>query len=239
MNIVNVVIILLILSGAVVGFKRGFTKELVSALSFFAIIILAFLFKNQVSILLYENLPFFKFGGLFKGVTVLNIALYEALAFVILASILSIIFNIIKLVTSLFEKILTMTIILGIPSKILGAVLGIIESYVWVFILLYLASLPIFNFDLVNNFKYKNDILSKTPILSSFTDETLNVINEFSVLKEKYEETPDAMEFNKETLDLFLKYNIITVKSVDTLVKKDKLKINNIESILTKYRGGK
>ena len=43
-------------------------------------------------------------------------------------------------------------------------------------------------------------------------------------------------EITRETLDLFLKYDVITVESVDYLVEKDKLKIDNIESILSKYR---
>ena len=58
MNIVDVIIILLIAFGGVMGFKRGFTRSLVSALGTIAIVVLAFLLKNPVSVLLYENLPF-------------------------------------------------------------------------------------------------------------------------------------------------------------------------------------
>ena len=75
MKIVDIVILIIILLGAVIGFKRGFTRSLVSALGFIVIAILAYFLKNPLSILLYENLPFFKFGGILKGVTVLNIAL--------------------------------------------------------------------------------------------------------------------------------------------------------------------
>ena len=138
MNIIDFIIILFILSGAIIGFKRGFTRQLVSLVSFFAIIILAFMFKNPVSIFLYEHLPFFKFGGILKGVTVLNIALYELIAFLFMALILTIIFKILTIVTNIFEKILKMTIILSIPSKIAGAIVGIIENYIWIFIVLYM-----------------------------------------------------------------------------------------------------
>ena len=161
MNIFDVIIILFILSGAVVGFKRGLTRELVSLVSFFAIVILAFMLKNPISIFLYEHLPFFKFGGILKGVTVLNIALYEIIAFLIMVIILSVIFKILAVITNLFEKILKMTVILSIPSKIAGAVVGIIESYIWVFIVLYILSFPIFNIGILNESKYKNNILNK------------------------------------------------------------------------------
>lgn len=237
MNIFDVIIILFILSGAVVGFKRGLTRELVSLVSFFAIVILAFMLKNPISIFLYEHLPFFKFGGILKGVTVLNIALYEIIAFLIMVIILSVIFKILAVITNLFEKILKMTVILSIPSKIAGAVVGIIESYIWVFIVLYILSFPIFNIGILNESKYKNNILNNTPLLSGFIEPTMKVLDEFGDLKNKYESTENASEFNRETLDLFLKYDVVTVESVDKLIENDKLKIDNVEEILNKYRG--
>lgn len=237
MNIIDFIIILFILSGAIIGFKRGFTRQLVSLVSFFAIIILAFMFKNPVSIFLYEHLPFFKFGGILKGVTVLNIALYELIAFLFMALILTIIFKILTIVTNIFEKILKMTIILSIPSKIAGAIVGIIENYIWIFIVLYILSFPVFNIDIINQSKYRNNILNNTPILSNFIEPTMNALTEFGKLKNKYENTDNALEFNKETLDLFLKYDVITVESVDKLIEQDKLKIDDVDTILNKYRG--
>jgi len=237
MNIIDFIIILFILSGAIIGFKRGFTRQLVSLVSFFAIIILAFMFKNPVSIFLYEHLPFFKFGGILKGVTVLNIALYELIAFLFMALILTIIFKILTIVTNIFEKILKMTIILSIPSKIAGAIVGIIENYIWIFIVLYILSFPVFNIDIINQSKYRNNILNNTPILSNFIEPTMNALTEFGELKNKYENTDNALEFNRETLDLFLKYDVITVESVDKLIEQDKLKIDDVDTILNKYRG--
>lgn len=236
MNIVDAIILLFILSGAVVGFKRGFTKQVISFLGIFVVIVLAFWLKNPVSIFFYEHLPFFKFGGVLKGVTVLNIALYELIALLILVFILTIILKVLVFASSIFERLLKFTIILGIPSKILGAIVGVVESFVWVFIILYVFSLPVFNIGMIKESKFRPGILKNTPLLSRFADNTLKVIEEFADLKEKYEQTPNANEFNKETLDLFLEYNIITVKSVDKLIEKDKLKIEGIETVLKCYR---
>lgn len=239
MKIVDIVILIIILLGAVIGFKRGFTRSLVSALGFIVIAILAYFLKNPLSILLYENLPFFKFGGILKGVTVLNIALYELLAFVIVLAILGVALKILMVATSVFEKILKMTIILGIPSKIMGAVVGALEAFVIVFISLYALSLPIFNISIVNDSNWKDTILNKTPILSAFSKDTMQVIVEFAGIKEKYKDNnKNAEEFNKEVLDLFLKYDVVKVSSIDKLVEKGKLQINNIEEILMKYREG-
>lgn len=239
MKIVDIVILIIILLGAVIGFKRGFTRSLVSALGFIVIAILAYFLKNPLSILLYENLPFFKFGGILKGVTVLNIALYELLAFVIVLAILGVALKILMVATSVFEKILKMTIILGIPSKIMGAVVGALEAFVIVFISLYALSLPIFNISILNDSNWKDTILNKTPILSAFSKDTMQVIDEFASIKEKYKDNnKNAEEFNKEVLDLFLKYDVVKVSSIDKLVEKEKLQINNIEEILMKYREG-
>jgi uncharacterized membrane protein required for colicin V production len=236
MNIVDAIIILILILGVVIGLKRGFTSQLVSFLGVFAVIILAFLLKNPVSIFLYEHLPFFKFAGVIKGVTVLNIALYELIAFIIVLSILMVILKVIIHLTNIIETLLKITIIFAPISKIGGAIVGFIESYVWVFIILYILCLPVFNVPFVNESKLKNVFLEKTPILSNIIDDSMNVINEFVELRDKYETTPDASQFNRETLDLFLKYDVVSVDSINKLVEKDKLKIDNIDEIINKYK---
>lgn len=237
MNIVDLIIIIIIAFGAIIGFKRGFTRSLVSAVGFIVITILAFLLKNPVSVFLYENLPFFKFAGIIKGVTVLNIALYELLAFIIVLAILGILLKVLMIATSIFEKILNATIILGIPSKIAGAIVGVLQYFVIVFVALYVVSLPIFNINIINESKMKDKILNNTPILSNIVDDSMKVVNEFTTIKDKYEDNnSNAEQFNKEVLNLFLKYDIVKVESVDKLVEKEKLQINNIEEILSPYR---
>lgn len=235
MNIIDAIVILIIFASMALGFKRGFTKELVSFLGFFIIVILAFVLKNPISKLLYENLPFFSFGGLFKGVTALNIILYEVIAFFIVVAILTLIFKVLLFATSIFEKLLKMTIILGIPSKILGMIVGLVEGIVWSFILLYILSLPLFHIKELGESKLKDPILKHTPILSTFTKDFNEAIDEFSELKDEYEKEDNKEEFNYKTLDVLLKYNIITVDSAKKLEEKGKLKIKNIDTLFDLY----
>lgn len=236
MNIVDVIIILLLLYGAVIGFKNGFTRQLVSFLGILIITVLSFYLKNYISVFLYEHLPFFKFGGIFKGVTVLNIALYEVIAFLIVFNLLLIIFRVLLTFTKIFEKVLVFTIILGIPSKILGAIVGVIEYFIIVFIGLYVCSLPFFTGDILKGSKYADKILNSTPILSNSISKTMDVFKAFEELRDKYEVMDNAAEFNLETLDLFLKYNVITVESTERLIGKGKLDIPNVDVVLNKYR---
>ncbi len=237
MNIIDIIVILVIISGLCLGFKRGLTREAVHFAKFALALVIAFLLKNPLSKLMYEHLPFFDFGGLFKGVSALNIILYEFIAFLLVLAILLVIFRVLLLATTIFEKILNTTVILSLPSKILGMIIGGIHYYLIVFILLFVISLPIFKMDdILSQSKLKNTILNKTPILSGLVDKTINIIDEFNELGQKYKAGEDTDEFNLETIDLFLKYNIITVEAVETLNSKDKLQIDRLESVLEKYR---
>ena len=94
MNLIDVLVLLLLIYCAFMGFRRGLTKELVSFAGVFVIIVLAFLLKNPISSFMYENLPFFSFGGMFKGVTALNIIVYEVIAFFIVVSLSTILFKV-------------------------------------------------------------------------------------------------------------------------------------------------
>lgn len=236
MNMIDALIILGILFCGAMGFKKGFTKELVSFLGFFLVVVLAFVLKNPISKILYQNLPFFTFGGVLKGVTALNIIVYEVLAFFIVVFLLTFVWKILLFATSIFEKLLNMTIILGIPSKILGMIVGIVEGFVWAFILLYIFTLPIFHIDEMQNAKLAAPILKNTPILSEFTKDFKRALDEFAELKEDYKEKGNAEEFNYNTLEILLKYNIIEVDAAKELEKKGKLKINNIDTLLNQYQ---
>ena len=209
---VDLIIILVIILCGLIGLKRGFTKELVCFLGFFLVIILSFILKNPVSSFFYEHLPFFKFSGLFKGITSINILLYEVLAFLVVASILLIILRVIIFATSVFEKLLKLTIILGLPSKILGCIIGLIEGVVWCFIILYIVSLPLFNIKQINNSKLKDEILTKTPVLTNITKDTVKSFEEFEKLKDDYKNKKISNnKFDLETMDVLLKYKVISV----------------------------
>lgn len=235
MALVDILIIGFIFIGGFVGWKRGVIKEAASAVGVVLITILSFIFKNPLSIILYENLPFFKFGGIFKGVTVLNIALYELIAFLIVFSILMILWKIVMFASGIVQKIIDMTIILGFPSKILGFIIGLVEYYLICFVVLYILVLPIFSVKEVVDSKYANFVLEKTPLISNMFGDKMEFLDEFVSLKEKYKNTDSANEFNYDTLDLFLKYDIIDINSAKKLREKNKLKIDGIDNLLKKY----
>ena len=233
MNIVDILIIVFILLGAFIGFRDGFTKALVNAVGVIIVTVIAYVLKNPVSEILMSFMPFFNFGG----ITSLNIVLYEVIAFLLVFSILMIILKIVAVTTGIFETLLKFTIVLGIPSKILGAVVGAIKNYILVFFALYVLSLPTFaSWSFINESSYREPILSRTPLLSMVAAQTVSVFDDFASLKDKYENSDNTNEFNLETIDIFLKYKVVTPKTVNSLIDNGKLDIDGIENVLNKYK---
>lgn len=230
MNVVDIIILIALALGAVVGFKEGVIKKTADFLGTFIIIILAFYLKNDLSVLMYENLPFFNFGGFIKGVESINILLYEIIAFLIVFTALIFILKVILMVTGLIEKILKATVILSIPSKILGIIVGVIESYVYVFLALVVFTLPLFKLPYVRESKIGDFMLNNTPILSGISEEMIDIYGSvYTIVDEKDDKTNE--ELNEEVLELLIKKQVISKESAKKLVEKNKVHIKD-KSIL-------
>lgn len=223
-NIVDAIILLIILLGGLLGFKEGVIKKLTSIIGLIVVVILSFILKNHLSVIFYENLPFFDFWGAFKGIQVLNVIFYEMLAFLIIASVLTIVYRIILGITGIIEKILKATIILSIPSKILGFFVGLVEYYIWVYLFLFVLTLPVFNIKMIYESKTAVYMITKTPILSKYTGKTLEIYNDlYSVIDNK--EGKSSEQINEEAMKLMLKHDIISTESAHKLVEKNKVNV--------------
>ena len=155
MNIIDLVIILFVLLTGVIGWKKGFIRTVVSAVGIVLVFVLAFYLKNPVAEWLSLNLPFFNFGGDFKGVTMINVVIYQLIAFFIVFFVLMSLFAIVVKISKFLERILKMTIILGLPSKILGFMVGVVEGLIISTVILMFLSLPVFGLDLVHESRLK------------------------------------------------------------------------------------
>jgi len=234
LGLIDVIILLIILLGGVIGFKEGVIKKLTSVVGLVLVVILSFTLKNYLSVFFYENLPFFDLWGVFKGIQVLNIVFYEMLAFLIIASVLTIVYRLLLGVTGLIEKILKATVILSIPSKILGFFVGLIENYIWVYLFLFVFTLPVFNIKELYDSKTAMFIIEKTPFLSKYTDKTLDIYNDLYAIIDN-RENKDNEKVNEEAMDLMLKYDIITVESAEKLIGRNKVIVDD-DSFLGKYK---
>lgn len=226
MNVVDVIIIALLILGGVAGFKAGVIKKLTDFIGMFVVIILAFYLKNYISVIMYENLPFFNFFGLINGIDALNILLYEVIAFLVIFIALLFILKVVLMLTGLVEKILKATVILSIPSKLLGIVVGVIEMYVYLFLILVIVSLPIFDSSFLKDSKMNNFILNNTPVLSGVSGEIIDIYGDvYNIIDNRKNKTNEQL--NEEILKVLIDKKVVTKESAKKLVDKNKIHIND------------
>lgn len=235
MNFVDYIIIIILILSILKGFKLGLLPTIVNFVGTFLVFIIAFYIKEPISMLLYENLPFLSFGGIFKGVVAVNILFYEAMAYGLAIVILGIVFGVLKKFAVGLNTLVKVTVLFNLPSKIAGAIIGLLEGILYCFILLFIASVINTTTKYVNESKYASIILNKIPIINNVTGDLISSGEEIYdvVLKNKN----NTNKANLESIDILMKYDILSVESLDKLVDDKKLKINGVESVINKYRG--
>ena len=232
-SIVDAFIILFILLGGVVGYKNGAIKEGMQFIGILVVVIVSFLLKDRLMVVLYENLPFFDFFGFIKGISAINILFYQLVSFLIIFAALTFLLKVLIVITGFIEWMLKLTVFLKIPSKILGIFVGVLEFYVYTFLILYILNMPIFNLSYVAESKYGETILKNTPILSSMVDDTVKAYSDvWNILKEKDDKT--NTEINTLVLATLLDNKLITIDSAKKLVESNKIIITD-KSILDNY----
>ncbi|MDI6647667.1 MULTISPECIES: CvpA family protein [Bacillus] len=164
---IDIIILFLLLMGTLVGLKRGFILQFIKLISFVVSILVASLFYQSLAPqLTWIPAPNFSGGqaqlAFFSGN--LETAYYNTIAFIIL-------FILTKILLAIIGGLLTT--IASIPvikqvNKLLGAVLGFLETYLFVFILLFVAALlPVDALQtMMSKSMLADAIVSNTPYLS-------------------------------------------------------------------------
>lgn len=223
MNIIDIVVIFSLLLAGFTGARNGFFKQTVMLVGTILCFILSWYFKDIIANFLSYNLPFFSFAGTFEGLTSLNIVLYQFIAFLILMCLFSAILTVLLKITGVFEKILKFTIILGIPSKILGFIVGVLEGYIIVFVVLFFLNQPVFNLEIMNNSKLSNPIVESSPILSNVVGNMNDAVKDIYEIGKDYNNEKNPNKFNKQVVDSLLKHNVIDEEYLNNLREKNKI----------------
>ena len=237
MNIADYIILIIIVLFALKGFKQGLLPSIVNFIGVFLIFIIAFYIKQPISQLLYENLPFLSFGGLFKGIIGINILFYEIIAYGITIILLGIVFGLVKKISIVLQKLLNVTLLLNLPGKIIGAIIGVFEGVLFSIILIYICSTINTTTKYIKDSKASSIILTKTPIINNVTKNLTNSYNEIydTIIKNEN----NTNKANLETIDILMKYDILSYDSATKLYNDKKLNINGVENIIENYRSEK
>ncbi len=227
MNIITVAIILIVLLYMVLGFKRGVIKTGVSLVGTIAILVVSYVLKDVIANFLMDKLPFFNFGGIFEGITSINILMYNMLSFIVVFVILYCVLNILLTLSGLIEKILKLTVILAIPSKILGALLGLIEgilvAFLFSFVFLHLAPTEKY----VMDSKLAIILLERSPFIGRMATSTTLALEDINNIVNSLKEDDDRSEANFKVLHQLIYWKVISVDEAQKLIDDKKLEFNN------------
>lgn len=217
LSLLDILIVFIIISSGILGFKRGFFKELVLTIGYLIFLVIAWRLKDPLANFLSYNMPFLNFNGLKS----LNIIMYQFISFTIMLSLLLIIFHLILKITSVFENILKFTVILSIPSKIAGFILGC----AWGVIISYFVCL-MFNWSIFDSVikvpesKLKPVILTEIPALNKAGDKFNMAASD---IKKIIENNKTERLNDQKIINILLKYEIVNEEYIKKLVKLKKL----------------
>lgn len=237
LNVFDIGIILLLVMFIIVGFKNGAIRELFALVGIIVVFVLSYSLKGILGNILCIVLPFFKITGVVEGLSVMNILLYQAIAFMIVFAILLTLYEILLKVSKFIQKIVNLTIILILPSKILGGIIAFVKGWIVLFAVFLCLMIPLKNTDLFTSSTMVNKIIYNTPVLSSHSSNFINSVEEiYNLEKQLSNKEISKNEANLKTLDLMLKHKIVDKSTAEQLVKLHKLDdVSNIESVLNKY----
>lgn len=232
-NIFSVSIILLILLCGVIGSKRGILKELVVIVGTIIVFAIAFFFKDALAGVLCTYLPFFNFKIPLGNLISLNIIFYQLISFLIIVIVLRLILQILIDVTGIFSKIINATIILALPNKLLGFIVGLIEGYILMFIILNVIAIPMSGSSLFMNSGVRKYIVNETPVLKDTIGGLNYAIDDVLSLSSKDDRNTNDLK----VIDIMLKYKTVSVEFMDKVKETGKLDtITGLDNVINKYR---
>lgn len=237
MGIIDIGIILFILCFIIVGAKQGLIKSAVSLVGLIVVFVISYTFKEQIGNFLCKYLPFFNFSGNLEGLVSLNILIYQLAGFFIICAVLMGIYTIVMTLSGWLQKLVNMTILLKLPSAIGGGIVGLVEGYLFSFIILLIAMIPMQTMTIFSDSKVADFILHKTPIVSESTsDITKSVTEIYTLVEQVITEEIDVNEANLKSIDIMIKHKVITPHTVEQLIVLDKLKdVEGLEYVLNRY----
>lgn len=237
MSIIDIIFIIILIVGAIIGYKDGAISSILHMIGALLIFVLAFYLKGPVSMILFELLPFNIQSGIFEGISSFNFLIYEGIAFLILIIVLSIILKILLRLTKVLNKVINKTIILALPNKLIGLLFGALRYFIFGFIYLFIISLIPYTSNYIKSSSFSMAILNNTPILTSITKDFNHTIKDIYALIDKYDEksVDEKEKLDYEVLDVLLKYDIVTPETVKKMDKNNKIKVENVDELINKY----
>ncbi|MRG88392.1 CvpA family protein [Salinibacillus xinjiangensis] len=164
----DLVLLVILLIGLLIGLKRGFIMQVLHLTGFIIAFIISVLYYDNLSPILTMWIPYPDFGeegfgALFQSLP-LETAFYNGIAFVIIFFAVKIV---LQIVANMLDFIADLPI-LNSFNGILGAILGFLETYFILFVIIYFSALIPIDFiqGYVNDSSIAQFMIEHTPLLS-------------------------------------------------------------------------
>ena len=224
---IDIICVIVIGLFAYLGWRRGFIRTAASLLGTVIVYIIAWSLKDVLADFLIEHFSFFNYAGLFNGITSINILIYKVVAFLIIFVVLYCILNILINAAKLVEKLIKITVIFALPSKILGALLGFIEGVTTVFLVAFcLYHFPL-STKMINDSKVAIIILERTPILGDMAVSTTLALEDIDKILIATKDDENKETANFRVLHQLIYYKIISPDAAQKLIDDKKLQFTN------------
>ena|SRR5699024_645745 len=167
---ISLLLLLILLFGFLRGLKRGFIVQLMHLIGFIVAFIVSTIFYKKFAVTLSHLIPYPELSentvwAIFDNAMPLESAFYNGISFVLIFFATKII---LQIIASMLDFLAQLPLLRTI-NKLLGAVLGFIEVYFVMFIVLYLAALvPIEKVQsIIDHSVVAKIIINRTPFLSN------------------------------------------------------------------------
>lgn len=228
--VIDIILLAFIALGTYLGTRKGLIKTAVSFVGLVAIVIISYTLKSYLANFLIDFLPFFNFGGALEGLTSLNILIYNIISFVVIFVLLYCFLNIILSLTGFIDTLLKFTVIWIIPSKIGGAILGLLEAWVFLFLAVFVVSQFSFTNSFIEESKISNFMLNHTPIIGTYlSNATMAIDDIYEGIKEyREDETKTTKDLNLFILQKEIYYGFVSKDKARELMDIGKIDVGNV-----------
>jgi len=229
-TIVDIILVAFIALGTFLGLRKGLIKTLVGFIGLVAIVIISYTLKTYLANFLIDFMPFFSFSGSLAGLTSLNILIYNVVAFVVIFVIMYCILNIVIALTGFIDTLLKFTVIWIIPSKIGGAILGLLEAWVFIFLAVFvLAQFSVTN-AFISDSKVSDIILNHTPVIGNYLGGASKAAQEIYAGIEEYskDDTKTTTDLNLYILQIEINYGLVSKDKATELMEIGKIGLDNV-----------
>lgn len=228
MKVIGIVLILILLLGAFVGYKKGAVKEFFELVGTVSIIIISYLLKGYLTAALIKYLPFWNFKG-YIGLYSLNFLMYDVVSFVIIFILLYCILNILINLAGFIDKLVKYSVVYDIPSKVLGVIFGCINSLIFCFLICYVMLQVPYTQKYVRKNTFATKIVERTPVLNVVcssgiltAEDAYNKLDSYSFKEE------DIDNMNLQIATSVARYALIKKPLIQTSINNGKLNLDHV-----------